>query len=674
VNLLRLRPVALVGALSAVAVAVFCGAMTATGSTPWQWPISLLVAATCMTETFPVAFGRQRNRSGAGSQLLITMSTVPGLTVGFLLGPVACCAVFVVSLAVASIFDRTKLRVAAINVVNVSLSSLAASFVIRAFLGSWRVDARSLPGADLAIIGTAAAVFLLMNTVLLSFSMAVTRECPFRETMREVLIPPFYANCVIIAAVPAVMAIATNAPTLILLLLVPVAVAQRNMQMSVESDRQARHDALTGLPNRLALNLALSQWLDDGRVGHMVLLDIDRFNDVNNVLGLEAGDRLLQKIATRLTQLATDSANGEVAIAGALLTTRTDGDNFGMLTECIDTEAIASVIAQVFAVPFEVDGQRIELQPSIGMTPLAGRDPNNVLRQAEVAKKSAKQRPEHYAVHALSMESGDPARLGLLADFRDALLRGDIEIALQPVTPLAANVPIGFEALARWTHPDRGEISPAVFIPIAEQSGLIRELTDLILDRALAACRVLHNQGWTVSVAVNVSPRTLHDPMLGERIAELLAKHDVAARSLVLEVTESAVMIDPERATASLLEIGSRGVGIALDDYGTGFSSLSLLSTLPIQVLKIDKSFITTMTPGSRNEMIAFSTIEMAHRMGLRVIAEGVETTEVWEMLERMGCDAAQGYFVRRPGSLAEVLTWLDARLTRMVSELSAGE
>jgi diguanylate cyclase (GGDEF)-like protein len=455
--------------------------------------------------------------------------------------------------------------------------------------------------------------------------------------------------------------------------LLPVAVAQRNMRIAAESFLQTRHDALTGLPNRISLTESMSSWMADGRIGHMVMLDIDHFNEVNDVLGLEGGDRLLVMVARRLSELEADARAAANPLSGEFLTTRTEGDNFGLLTECVDAQTIASVIADVFSVPFMVDEQRIELQPSIGIAALSGLEPNDVLRRAELAKKDAKQRPEHYAIHSDSLERGDPARLGLLADFRDALARGDIEIALQPVTPLAANIPIGFEALARWHHPIRGEISPATFIPVAEQSGLIRELTDVILDRALAACRVLHNAGWTVSVAVNVSPRTLHDPKLGERIAALLAKHEVAPHSLVLEVTESALMIDPERSLTSLLELGSQGVGIALDDYGTGYSSLSLLSSMPIQVLKIDKSFITTMTPGSRNEMITSSTIEMAHRMGMRVIAEGVETTEVWDMLERMGCDAAQGYFVRRPGSLADVLTWLDARLTRMVSELSAG-
>ena len=233
---------------------------------------------------------------------------------------------------------------------------------------------------------------------------------------------------------------------------------------------------------------------------------------------------------------------------------------------------------------------------------------------------------------------------------------------LQPIVDTNTAALRGVEALARWTHPQRGPIPPSVFIPIAEQSGLVRELTYQILDRSLAALRQVRDTVPDAYVSVNVSPRTLHDPNLAPVLRHSLNRCALPPSALLLEVTEGTLMTDPERSIQAVREIAAMGVRFALDDFGTGYSSLSMLSVMPVEVLKIDRSFITTMTPNTRESSITMSTIELGHRLGMTVVAEGIETPEVWAQLQDAGCDAAQGYFVRRPCPLGELLEWLHER------------
>ena len=430
-----------------------------------------------------------------------------------------------------------------------------------------------------------------------------------------------------------------------------------------ELRHRARHDALTGLLNRAALTEELTAAVEDAASGGpataVVLLDLDRFKEVNDTLGHSVGDTLLRSMAQRLT--------GELR-AGTVLA-RLGGDEFVVVLRGCTGEEAARVAGRVLAAvrrPVQVEGLSIEVDGSCGVA-VHGRTATDLLRHADVAMYAAKADHLGVAVHSPAMDRNPAAPLSLSGDLRRAIRNGELVVHYQPQVRLDDGRVVGVEALVRWQHPVRGLVPPAEFMPIAEQTGLIHPLTDVVLRQALTDCRRWRDGGLELVVAVNLSARSLLDPGLAGRVAELLREHGLPASCLELEITESAAMKDPGRALEVLTELRRLGVELSVDDYGTGHASLAYLTRLPVSTLKIDRSFVQTMELDASDRTIVRSTIDLAHSLGLRVVAEGVETRAVWEDLRRLRCETAQGYWLARPlppVAVAASVAELESRLS----------
>jgi diguanylate cyclase (GGDEF)-like protein len=429
-----------------------------------------------------------------------------------------------------------------------------------------------------------------------------------------------------------------------------LASASRRLRLqSAENERLALHDALTGLPNRTLFRDRVTQTLLAARRGGaqpgVMLMDLDRFKEINDTLGHQAGDRVLQEVARRLAGVLRESDT----IA------RLGGDEFAILLAGGGNRdgaiRVARVVARALEDPIVVQDMALTVEASCGIAvaPDHGEDVDALIRCADVAMYRAKSEHTAYAVYTPEGDEAARDRLALAADLRQAAPKGEIELVYQPKACLRTGRVTGVEALVRWRHPRLGLLGPDVFIGLAEQTGAIRRLTLHILDEALRQCAEWQSQGFPVGMAVNLSAHHLLDSDLPADVAGALKRAGVDAGMLELEITEGTVMANPVRAREVTEQLRDMGVRLAVDDFGIGHSSLSQLAGLPVHVLKIDRSFITDMAPGSPAGMIARSAVELGRNLGLEVVAEGVETAEAWEELRSIGCDVAQGYFIARP-------------------------
>jgi diguanylate cyclase (GGDEF)-like protein len=444
------------------------------------------------------------------------------------------------------------------------------------------------------------------------------------------------------------------------------------LRQSAINRHQATHDALTGLPNRVLfadrLSQALASAAGTGRSVGVMLIDLDRFKEVNDTLGHHYGDLLLSQVGPRVQAIL-----GE---AGTLA--RLAGDEFAVLLPGIDDAAAAAVAERVLGAlhaSFTLDELTVDLEASIGVAiaPWHGRLTEDVLRNADTAMYRAKQARAGIAVYDPDGEGPAPRRLLLLGDLRRALDRSDeLVLHYQPKVELAGGRLSGVEALLRWQHPDRGLLQPADFIAAAENTGLIHRLNTHVLSLAIGQIRCWLDDGHRIAVAVNLSARCLHDTTLPARIAELLLANGVPATLLRLEVTESAVMLDMTRSLAVLNALHDLGVRLSIDDFGIGYSSMAYLKRLPVDELKIDRSFVIGMTGDHDDATIVRSAVDLGHNLGLSVVAEGVETGRHVHALVDLGCDIAQGYHYARPVPPAELTGWL-ARTTALPLPERAG-
>jgi diguanylate cyclase (GGDEF)-like protein len=406
---------------------------------------------------------------------------------------------------------------------------------------------------------------------------------------------------------------------------------------------QALHDALTGLPNRALLHRRAERDLRGDDPAAMLLIDLDRFKEVNDTLGHDYGDALLVEVAERLGS----ALRREDTLA------RLGGDEFAVLVAgAPDREALielATRLQDALRRPFALRGVAVELEASIGVAlyPEHGTSIGRLLQRADVAMYDAKRGRRGVATYTADRDPYSADRLGLLAELRAAIERDELVLHYQPKVSLENGVLVGLEALVRWQHPTRGLLFPDAFIPLAVRTGAVADLTRWVVDRALAECRALD-----VPVAVNLAAANIVDVTLPAAIGAALERHDVPAERLVCEISEHTVMADPVRATAVLAGLRDLGVGLSLDDFGTGHSSLSYLKRLPLDEVKIDRSFVAGMTDDENDAVIVRSTIDLARNLGLRVVAEGVETAEIMDALRELRCDVAQGYFISRPMEL----------------------
>ena len=422
---------------------------------------------------------------------------------------------------------------------------------------------------------------------------------------------------------------------------------------------QATHDELTGLPNRAMLFEALEESLEAARPNHSILalmvMDLDRFKEVNDTFGHHFGDVLLRQVAFRLR----NQLRGEDIVA------RLGGDEFAILVpNAIDTTAVAFTARRILDTleqPFVIEGQVLEVGASIGVAlfPDHGADARTLLRRADVAMYAAKEKQTGYSFHRDDHETRSPDQLALVVELRHALERGELTAHYQPKLHLRSGIMTRAEVLLRWEHPTRGHLLPAQFIPLAERTGLIRGITDWLLDHAIGQCRVWRDAGAPIHIAVNVSARSLLDQSLPETVQHALDRWGVDARFLKIEITESSIMADPTHALSILTTLQSMGVRLSVDDFGTGYSSLTHLRELPIDEIKIDKSFVIGMRSSEADAAIVQTVIDLAHNLGKQVCAEGVEDEATWRQLAEMGCDLAQGYWIARPMSAEDLMDWL---------------
>ena len=421
----------------------------------------------------------------------------------------------------------------------------------------------------------------------------------------------------------------------------------------------SRTDELTGLPNRRALTTDVSHRLGaaDARPSALLVLDLDRFKEVNDSLGHEAGDRLIEAISARL--------------AGALqsgdLLARLGGDEFAVHLHHADqsrASAMARRLRSVTARPIEIDGLSLEISLSIGiaLAPEHGSDLSALLRQAEIAMYAAKAARVGQRVYSPGDDSKDEARLRTLHELRLALAEGQLSLHYQPKVDLPTNTVSGVEALVRWNHPTRGLLFPAEFLDVAEHGAQMRTLTRVVLELALDQAVLWQDQGRSLTISVNLSSRSLSDYQLVGVVSKMLASRGLPGSALMFEITEEALLVDRERAKNILAGLRTLGVQIAVDDFGTGYSSLAYLRDLPIDELKLDQSFVIPMLDDSRAAALLASSIQLGHSLGLRIVAEGVESAEVLHQLTDFGCDLAQGYHLCRPIPAPELESWLDDR------------
>lgn len=447
--------------------------------------------------------------------------------------------------------------------------------------------------------------------------------------------------------------------------------AFERMRVSIGENREqvlrlAYWDGLTGLPNRArfrelvgdAIRDAADRRLADGIESSVavLLLDLDRFKHVNDVLGYAVGDKVLVAVAERLARaLARD---GDVVA-------RLSGDRFGVLLQRTDAQqahAVALRIEQALQNPLALGEHKVDMGAGVGIAcwPQHADSDDVLLVRAEMAMYAAKQRSDGPVTYDPAIDANSVQTLTLISELRQAVDRNELRLYLQPKLALEDRGVIGAEALVRWQHPTRGLVSPAQFIPFAEQTGFIRHLTMWVFEEAARHWKTLAEDGLEIRLSVNLSTRDLLDLDLPQKFGVLLARHDVAATAFCLEITESAIMDDPQRALSTLDALSAMGFKLSIDDFGTGYSSLAYLKRLPVDELKIDQSFVRNMQADRDDEMIVRSTIDLAHNLGITVVAEGVESGAVWHLLRELKCDQAQGYHMGRPMPVADFSAWCE--------------
>ncbi len=448
----------------------------------------------------------------------------------------------------------------------------------------------------------------------------------------------------------------------------------QTVALEAEAMRNATHDQLTGLPNRILLKDRLGQAIlnaarDQNRLA-VLIMDIDRFKEINEAMGPYNGDRLLKQVAIRL-----QSAQHEPET-----TARLGGDEYAVvipkLTQPREVSQVVKRIEKALEAPFMLEGLKLDVRASIGIAfyPEHGTDPDTLLQRADVAMYAAKRNRAGFLVYSPKYDEYSPQRLTLMGELRQAIEESQLALHFQPKVDLKTRAISEVEVLVRWNHPKYGLMFPDEFIPLAERTGLIKPLTMWVLNNALKQCSAWKRAGLSLGVAVNLSAQVLFDLDLPDIIAGALASHDVPAQQLILEITESAIMVDKDRALQILTRLSDMGVRIAIDDFGTGYSSLSYLSKMPVNEIKIDKSFVLDMRENNANAVIVHATIELGHNLGMSVIGEGVENVEVMDKLHALGCDAAQGYFLTKPLPSDAFMSWLEATRKDGDVQIEAGK
>ena len=618
-----------------------------------------------------VAMGRDRWWGGTGSGAALTLAML--MLYGWVPAVLVSLAVVVLVGAARRHRWRQALLHGAIDILGIGAGALTlALFGTRPSVERPWVPAGWSATAALTVCVTALA-YLAATRALLWWAFA-PRGGGLPTVARTALVRQGMVGVALLGISPLILVVACDKPSLLPLFSVPLIALDSTLWIAHARAEEQLRDPLTGLPNRQWLLERAWSALDvaqerakrpepggiasgaGGRVG-LILIDLDKFRSVNDTLGHLAGDRLLLQIADRL----------RLALPRGAEAARLGGDEFAVLLPACDSptraQRVARALVAALGSPIGLDGLTLVLEASAGVAvfPDHALDAEGLLRRADVAMYQAKRDRSGVEVYEVSRDGNTPDRLGLLGDLRRALEAGEVELHYQPKVRFDGQV-AGLEALVRWEHPDRGRVNPDEFITMAETSGLMPQLTEYVLDTALAQIARWREAGLDVPVAVNVSPRDVHSPGFAGHVAARLAHHRVPPGCLQLEITEHVLLEDPQRAAETLNGLTGHGVKMSLDDFGTGYSSLVHLRRLPVSELKIDRSFVARLVVDAEDAEIVRCTVDLAHSLGLMVVAEGVEDDETWERLRDLRCDAVQGWLVAAAMPPDEATKWLRSR------------
>jgi diguanylate cyclase (GGDEF)-like protein len=660
--------------VSALGLAAFAW-LLATGDVGAILSARALVFATFvfLGELLPITVPRQ----GEADQ--ITTSTTFALAMVLTVGPLPAVVAQVCSSVVADAARRKPMWKIGFNAAQYCLALSAAALTIHLMTGPTPA-ADHLAVADLPAIFVAGAVLFVVNTSLTGVALALAQGVPVFNYLRRDLLFQAATDGLLVALAPIVVLTSERSLLLVPIVAAPMLAVYQSTRASLEraslvrrledslsdlqemnrlNEHQALHDALTGLPNRTLFLDRVGQAIRAARrEGHalaLLMIDLDRFKDINDTLGHHLGDELLRQVGQRFRDTLRESDT----------TARLGGDEFAILVPKLEENGeaveIADRIRRALETTFTVEGLTLEVEASIGIAkfPDHGVDGDTLIQHADLAMYVAKSGRLGFQVYAPAYDQHSRSRLALLGELRRAIDEGQLVLHFQPKIDLASGQVAGMEALLRWQHPSRTLLPPAAFVPFAEHTGLIRPLTAFILDAALRQSREWRMDGLELNVAVNLSARNVVDPELLWDVSGTLERWQVPPEALELEITESALMGEPVRAMEVLSGLSAAGVTLSLDDFGTGYSSLALLKRLPVNEIKIDRSFVMNMTANESDAVIVRSTIDLAHNLGLRVVAEGVETQQTCDLLVDLECDVAQGFFFGRPMPASDVPRWI---------------
>lgn len=636
-------------------------------SQPWPrvlvWPAVVLVVAALVGEVRPIRLASGDDQAGTlstSAPFILALTAIAGVGVA------------VIAQALASLVDdllhRREARKSVFNTGQYVLSALAARAVF-----SWLAQEPFVSGPmvvqvrHVAPLLVAGGVMIAVNRFLVAGVISLSARIPFFSVVTEDA--PFHGvtNLVLICVGCLAAVLAADGVGVLALLSAPVVAAHLLAAVAARNAHLASHDSLTGLGNRDQLQRALAGAFAtaqrQGTAGPgLVLVDLDHFKDINDTLGHPWGDKLLRRVGDRLV----------TELPGGLGVHRLGGDEFAVVVQggLNDAQRAARELLACLDSPIRIDNLDLLVRASAGVAvaPEHGLEPDDLMKRADIALYHAKLERDRISTYAAEFDINTVERLHLLADLRAALDAGELFVDYQPQVDLTTSRTVAVEALARWDRPGRGLVPPEEFVPLAESSGLIASLTTFVLDTALTDLARWRASGHDVRMAVNLSARHLSDLGLPPRIQQVLADHHVPASALVLEVTETGILSDPARADLVISALRALGVGIAVDDYGTGNASLSYLKRLEVDELKVDRSFVSDIATHTHDLIIVRSTISLALALGLRVVAEGIEDETTAVALRELGDVVGQGFHLGRPTTPEEVA----ARLARERGTLPA--
>jgi len=596
---------------------------------------------------------------GQEGELLTSTAFAFAMLIAF--GPGAAVPALCIASLIGDLTRRKSLMRMSFNVGQYAISLYVTGLVMGALTDVPRAPLASFVGTDLPLLLLCGLIFFAVNSVLVATVIALSSGYPIWTYFASDFLLQSSTAGFALGLAPLMVVVGEFSVGMLPLLALPIVAIHRNTRQAVLSEHQALHDALTGLPNRVLFHDRVRQAIESARRHEtstaVMVMDLDHFKEINDTLGHYHGDRLLQLVGERLSSLLR--AEDTVARMG--------GDEFAVLLPSVGGRQyavdVADKILAALGTSFEIDGLTLEVGASIGIAcfPDHGEDGEALLQRADIAMYVAKSDHLGAQLYETEQDQHSVQRLALAGELRRAIESDELVLHYQPKVDVATGRVVGAEALCRWQHPSLGLIMPDEFVPMAEHTGLITPVTKQVLNLALQQVARWRGQGHRMSVAVNLSARSFLDSQLLDDIPELLAVWRVDPSLLELEITESMIVGDPERSRAVLEKLSSIGITLAIDDFGTGYSSLAYLKQLPVDEIKIDKSFVLQMSANHNDETIVRSIIDLAHNLDLRAVAEGVESQSTLARLTELGCDVAQGYHISRPLPSDRFEQWMEA-------------